>query len=123
MPSEYSAITIDVRSTALILLRARPGSGNAHAALQAVTRLRSTGSETVSVFLHGPAVDWALPEHSPTWQDLRGDSPLSLELCHAAWQRRHGDRQPEVFERSSLIRFWSQALTAGQLLCFGDRDE
>lgn len=115
---EYIAPKSSNCPDALILVRAAPGSGAGQAAIDTV-RSRDTETGPMVVFLHGAGVDWALPQSAAAWADLARDNDLSLLVCQAAWQRRHGEAEPSVFAISSLVQFWRQAVHARDLVVFG----
>lgn len=94
------------QDNSILLVRAEPESFGGDRALDlAADRLRQCNGRVVA-FFHGAGVDHARCSHAGPWIELACDHELVLEVCAAAWQRRHDDDLPEPFVRSSLVRFW-----------------
>lgn len=104
----------------LMLVRARPGSARAAAALGRLEELVRDDSPSILVFFHGPAVALASGEKADRWAEAAGFADARLWVCGAAWRRRFRTEPGSAFEISSLARFWSQALISEQIECYGD---
>ncbi len=118
MAEEYSAHECARRSVGLILVRAAPGAAAGTLALEEARR-QTARPGAVTVFLHGPGVDWACSDRASAWAGLAPRDDLELLVCQAAWQRRHGQRPPQVFTVSSLVQFWHRAVHARDLVVCG----
>ncbi len=100
----------------IMLIRAEPQSVEAeNAQHEALVALRGCKGEVV-VFFHGAGVDHACGAAAGSWQRLAARG-LRLEVCSAAWQRRHEGEPEAPFVLSSLVRFWHRVATGYRLVC------
>jgi hypothetical protein len=90
----------------IMLVGSAPLSGAPTSAVNDATQALRECTGEVVVFFHGSGVDHATAAHSGPWLALSGLSRLKLEVCSAAWQRRHARTPPAPFVVSSLVRFW-----------------
>ncbi len=106
----------------IVLVRAAPVPGETARGLHdAADALRDCSGEVV-VFFHGAGIEHATAAHLHDWQTLAGPSRLKLEVCSAAWQRRHTGTPSAPFELSSLVRFWHR-VARGDRVAGGGLDE
>ncbi len=104
----------------IVLLRARPGSEGSRRAVAKICEWTAQTPAGLLVFLHGPGVEHAAPEASDAdWSSLAGSHDIGLEVCSAAWQRRHPLAPAEPWRLSSLVTFWDRLMNARQIVCFG----
>lgn len=105
----------------IVLLRARPGSEASRLALARIREWAAVRPAGLLVFLHGPGVEHAaFGAPDADWRRLAEWHDVGLEVCSAAWQRRHRQALAEPWQLSSLVTFWDRLLNAPQLVCFGD---
>lgn len=105
----------------IVLIRAAPQSDAGKRALAIVAASLQQCSGLVVAFFHGSAVSHAARSHAEAWTSLAGhEQRLVLEVCSAAWQRRHGGEPAAPFVRSSLVRFWHRASSGYQVLSVGE---
>jgi hypothetical protein len=91
----------------ILLIRTPPGGpDDAFGAPPVAAALGPVGAEAV-VFFHGPGVEHAFGEARAAWAPL-ADSGARLEVCSAAWQRRHDGALEPPFMLSTLVRFWNR---------------
>ncbi len=95
----------------IVLVGSAPLSGTAAETVDEASRALRECTGEVVVFFHGNGVDHAMPGYSDQWVGLSGDSRLRLEVCSAAWQRRHSHTLLAPFVISSLVRFWHRLAT------------
>ncbi len=104
----------------VIFLRAEPGKRTLRRLDQAVTRNLGQRRQTL-VFLHGDAVSLAVDNCPERWRSPGADRRLELQVCTAAWQRRHPGRKPASgWQRASLVGLWDRLLRGADIDCLVD---
>ncbi len=102
----------------ILLVRATPGSAPAVDALNRASRMLRESSGELVVFFHGAGVEHACAPNAAEWSPLAARG-ARLEVCRAAWQRRHDDEPDSAFISSSLVSFWHRVASDHQLACCG----
>ena len=112
-----------IQDNSIVLVRAAPGRVSDSRALATVVGMLEQVHGEVVVFFHGPGSAHAAEPHADAWKRLaERDDRVVLEVCSAAWQRRHDGEPVAPFKRSSLVRFWHRALSGDQVKSVGAAD-
>lgn len=108
----------------IVLIRAVPESDAGRRALEKVAASLQQCSGRVVAFFHGDGVAHAARPQSKAWKCLaEQEHRLVLEVCSAAWTRRHVGGPEAPFVNSSLVQFWHRAASGDRVLSVGAADE
>lgn len=91
----------------IVLIRSQPGGQDCDPAVLAASAALGDPAGEVVAFFHGQGVEHACGHAAAAWLPLSACG-LQLEVCSAAWQRRHDDELQSPFTLSTLVQLWSR---------------